>query len=78
MTDIPIDIDQVLCDKTAAGFANAESSFFKMHLLVQGYSAAQSALPWITLICFLAGLLISLLHCKSLEKHWMPGSFVEV
>lgn len=77
MTDITIGIDQILCDKTAAGFVNAESSF-KTHLLVQGYSAAQSALPWITLICFLAGLFISLLYCKSLEKHWMPGSFVEV
>lgn len=45
MTDIPIGIDQILRDKTAAGFVNAESSFFKMHLLVQGYSAALSALP---------------------------------
>lgn len=44
MTDITIGIDQILCDKTAAGFVNAEPSF-KTHLLVQGYSAAQSALP---------------------------------
>lgn len=45
MTDILIGINQILCDKTAAGFVNSESCFFKTHLLVRGYSAAQSTLP---------------------------------